>query len=102
MAVNIPLWDQISDLFSYGTQENSLGLLVTNGIDLLVIASVIIGLVFLLIGAINWITAEGKPDKLEHARNTVIHALVGLVLAVAAYAIWLLVVKQFLGINIDT
>lgn len=101
-AVTLPIWGKISDLFAYGTQENSLGQLITNLIDLILIVAIIIALIFLLVGAINWITGEGKPDKLEGARNTVIHAIVGLVIAVAAYVLWLVVVKDFLGIDIQT
>ncbi len=100
-TVNVNLWSRISDLFSYGTQPNSLGQLITKLIDVGIIAAVIVGLLFLIVGALNWITAEGKPDKLENARNTVIHAIVGLVIAVAAYVIWIAVVKQFLGIDIQ-
>lgn len=101
-SLNVNLWDQIFDLFTFGTQPNSLGQLVTKLVDLMIIVAIIIALFFLMVSAINWITSEGKPDKLEQARNNLIHAIIGLVIAVAAYVIWLLIVKQFLRIPIDT
>lgn len=56
-------------------------------IRLLVVMGGIVMILYLMVGAFNWITAEGKPDKLEHARNTVVHAIVGMVLLAATVAI---------------
>src|SRR3990167_3081289 len=57
------------------------------GIRMLVITATILLVLYLIIGALNWITAEGKPDKLEHARNTVLHAIVGMIVLAASIAI---------------
>lgn len=56
-------------------------------IRMLVIIGALIMVLYLIVGALNWITAEGKPDKLEHARNTVIHAIVGMIMLAATVAI---------------
>jgi len=59
------------------------------------------GLAFLLytiIGGINWITSAGDTQKVESAQKHITNALIGLVILVAAYAIFT-VVKTFLGIG---
>jgi len=46
---------------------------------------------WIIIAGFNWITTEGKPDKLEKARTQVIHAIVGLVVLISAYALTALI-----------
>ncbi len=99
LQISLPVGDQIKNIFAYNTEPNSLGNLIGNIVGLLLSVSLIISLFFVIIGGINWITAEGKPDKLEQARNTIIGSLIGLVLAMAAWAIWQLV-NRFFGLNL--
>ena len=56
-------------------------------------------LVFLVWGAIEWITAAGDKNDIEKARHKITNALVGLVILVGSYAIVLLV-ENILGINL--
>ena len=73
------------------------------------IISVIIGLmtvvggiyfIFLIItGAYNWIGAQGDKQKLTKARDTIMHALIGLVIMLGAYVI-ISVVGYILGFSI--
>lgn len=57
------------------------------------IINVIIGLVgfvavvVLIIGGINFITSQGDTSKVTKARNTILYGVVGLVVALLAYAI---------------
>ncbi len=55
-------------------------------------------ILWIIIAAFNWISAEGKPDKLEKARTSLIHAITGLVILIAAYAITGLI-GSILGID---
>lgn len=52
----------------------------------------------LIQGGIAWIGAGGDSGKLEKARNTIVQAVIGMIVLSATFAIWLLV-KQFLGIE---
>ena len=52
--------------------------------------------VFMLIwGGIRYTTSAGDSNKVTAAKNTIIYAIVGLVVAILAYAIVNLVVNQF-------
>lgn len=66
--------------------------------SLLVIAS-LLAFIFLILGGIQWITSGGDKTGMEAARNKITHAIVGLVIVGAAWAIMVLV-QNFLGVTI--
>jgi hypothetical protein len=54
---------------------------------------------FLILGGIQWITSGGDKAGMEAARNKIKHAIVGLIIVGAAWAIMILV-QNFLGVTI--
>ena len=58
-----------------------------------VILNVVIGLIgvvavaMIILGGIQYTTSQGQPDKVAQARNILIYSVVGLVVAVLAFAI---------------
>lgn len=63
----------------------------------LIYAVAIIVLIFMILwGAFEWITSEGEKEKIEAARNKIIHAIIGIVLFAVAFAI-IQVLGQFTG-----
>lgn len=76
-----------------------LGMLIGNVAGLLFIGGFILSLFFLITGAITWITSGGDKNSLENARNRIIHALLGLIILAAVWAIFTLV-GQFIGLDI--
>ena len=65
-----------------------------------VIAS-LIALAFLIYGGIRWITSGGDKAGVESARNTIVAALVGLVITFLAYFI-INIVFSFFGLDFAT
>lgn len=59
----------------------------------------IIAFIYLLLGAAQWITSGGDKTGLESARNKITHAIVGLIIVGAAWAIFVLVGNWF-GIDV--
>jgi len=53
-----------------------------------------IAIIVIIVGALNMTLAEGDASKIARARQTVIFALVGLVIAISAEAIIAFVVKN--------
>ncbi len=52
--------------------------------------TIVSGLFFLfafIIGAMNWITSDGDPQKLDKARHKMTNAAIGLTIVIAAYSI---------------
>ena len=98
MLVSLPIGDQIGDTFKYGTQENSLGQLIGNAVNVLIILAFFLFLIYFLIGGLNWISSAGDKSKLEGARDTLTNAVIGLAITAAAWAVWLLV-QKFFGVS---
>lgn len=64
--------------------------------NLIAIITIIAGVSFLfyfMFGAVNWITSGGDAQKAAAARNTILNALIGLVITVIAYPSILLIAK---------
>ncbi len=52
-----------------------------------------VSFLMIVIGGLRYILSEGSPESMSKAKNTIIYALVGLVIAMTAFAIVSLVVK---------
>lgn len=46
-----------------------------------------IAVLFVLIGSVRYVTANGDPGRLKQARDTILYALIGVVVALAAFTI---------------
>jgi ABC-type Fe3+ transport system permease subunit len=53
-------------------------------IDLLLRIAILAAIGFVLAGGVKFMTSQGQPDKIKAAITTLINALIGLVIAVAA------------------
>ena len=77
--------------------SNNFGNLIGAVITLLFVIAVIIALAFLVWGGLKWILSGGDKSAVEGARNTIVAAVVGLVIVFLAYFILNLVLTFFLG-----
>ena len=66
-------------------------------IDILIRIAALVAVGFVIYGGIRYITSQGSPDNTKEAQNTILHALIGLAIAVIATA-----VVAFLGNALDT
>lgn len=78
----------------------NLGQIVGAVVTFLLVIAVLIALFFLILGGIRWITSGGDKGKVESARNTIIAAIIGLVIAFLAFFI-LSVALQFFGLSLQ-
>ncbi|MFZ5845724.1 MAG: hypothetical protein ACOY0S_04700 [Patescibacteria group bacterium] len=77
----------------------AIGKLISNIVGLIFIFSFLLAFLYLLTGSVAWITSGGDKAGMETARNKVTHAIVGLIIVGAAWAIMVLV-QNFLGVTI--
>lgn len=68
-------------------QFSSIGGFIGKLIILLLIIAVIIAVFFLIYGGIKWITSGGDKTAVEGARNHIVAAIVGLLIALLAFFI---------------
>lgn len=80
------------NLQQFQTGEQLAGSSMTQLIVTLVDGAILIGalilLVYLVMGAINWITAGGDKGKVEAARNKIVQSVIGFVILVFVYTLY--------------
>lgn len=76
-----------------------LGSLISALVGTLLIVAALLAFFYLILGGIQWITSGGDKAGMEAARNKITHAIVGLIIVGAAWAVMLLV-QNFLGITV--
>lgn len=57
----------------------------------------LIAVAYIIIGGIQYVTSQGEPDRTKHAQETIINALIGLVVAIVAAS-----VVAFIGTRISS
>lgn len=77
----------------------NLGELISAATGALLIIAALLAFFYLILGGIQWITSGGDKAGMEAARNKITHAVVGLIIVGAAWAIMILV-QNFLGVDI--
>lgn len=78
----------------------SIGTLLANGINLLFVAAAILALGFLIFGGIKWLTSQGEKEGISKARETIVAAIVGLVIIFLSYIIVNFLLNLFVGVNL--
>jgi hypothetical protein len=69
--------------FTFWPPDNLL-LIILAILDMLLIIGGIIAVVFVVFGGIQFITSQGEPENIKHARATIINALIGLAITIIA------------------
>ena len=72
---------QPADLFSGGDA------LIPRLINLMLFIVGILSIIFLIFGGIRYVVSGGDKSKVDVAKNTILYAIVGLVVAILGYAI---------------
>lgn len=80
-------------------QITELGQLISALVGTILIIAALLAFIYLILGGIKWITSGGDKAGMEEARNKITHAIVGLIIVGAAWAIMTLV-QNFLGVQI--
>lgn len=69
------------------SQGDEVDTLIGNIITALLGLIGIVSVIFLIIGGFRYITAQGDSSQIASAKNTILYAIIGLVVALASYAI---------------
>lgn len=49
--------------------------------------SSLVAVIFIIVGGFNYMTSTGESTKIEKAKKTIIHAVIGLIICILAFAI---------------
>lgn len=70
-----------------GTGKNSLFTLVENIINLLLVIIGIISVIMIIVGGIRYTTSGGDAGQTKMAKDTILYAIIGLVVAIMSYSL---------------
>lgn len=71
------------------------------GITFLLVIAILLSVVFIIIGGIKWMTSGGDQSKIQQARNTVMAAVVGLIIGLLVFFIVGTILGLF-GVNMKS
>jgi hypothetical protein len=77
------------------TAINDIWLVAAAVVEILLRVSALVAVGFVVYGGIQFITAQGEPDKANKARQTIISALIGLVISIAAATVVTFIAGSF-------
>lgn len=86
-ATSNPGGQYIDNIKPTGTPSGSLTDLIKKVINVVLGVVGIIAVVMMIIGGISFITSQGDAGKVTKARNTILYGVVGLIVALLAFAI---------------
>lgn len=70
-----------------GESRTTAGDIIKKIIDFMLFAIGVVAVIMIIYGAIQYTTSAGDSGKVASAKNTIIYAIVGLIVAILAYAI---------------
>ena len=73
--------------------------IMANIINTLLVWGGAVALLFIIFGGFRYIISMGNPESVEKARNTVVYAILGLVLIFLAYLIVAYLLDDLLGVK---
>jgi len=79
------------------TQSDDFPTIVKNVINLLLLVIGMIAVIMIIIGGIRYVTSNGDQNQITGAKNTILYAVIGLVVAIMAFAIVNFVITAFTG-----
>ena len=75
------------------------GALFTDIINVLLVWGAAIAVLFIIIGGFRYIVSMGNPEGAEKARNTVLYAILGLILIFLSYLVVAYLLDDLLGVK---
>jgi hypothetical protein len=101
MSSTVNIRENLNNLVGQGGSavQYDLGIIIGSFVNVAILVGAIASLIFMIMGAIQWITAGGDTGKIDKARAKFVQSIVGLAVVASTYAIFL-VVQYFFGINV--
>lgn len=73
--------------------------LIGTGIQSFLLIAAIALLIFMLWGALDWITSGGEKEKVSKAQNKITNAVIGMVLVIVMLTVYQVIITQVLGLK---
>lgn len=75
--------------------SGDLSTILTTVTNILLFLMGAVSVIMIIIGGFRYVTSQGDQTQMQSAKNTILYAVIGVVVSIAAYAIVSFVVAQF-------
>ncbi len=93
-VINPPVDDP---LYTSADPNAAIGKILSTGIQIFFFVAAITAMIFLFLGALDWITSGGEKEKISKAQNKIMNAVIGLVLVVVVFVVFTVIMGTVLG-----
>ncbi len=83
--------------YSAGTSETTILDILGTAISVCLSLLGVIFIILIVLAGYNWMTAAGDQEKITKAQHTIRSAIIGLVIIVGAFAIWMFISNILIG-----
>ncbi len=83
--------------YDSGTSETTILEILGTGIRVGLSLLGVIFIILILLAGYNWMTAAGDQEKITKAQHTIRSAIIGLLIIVGAFAIWMFISRVIIG-----
>lgn len=98
--INVNTCPKTSQFGALCLGANQLGPVIANAINFLFVVAAILALAFLVMGGIKWLTSQGEKEGINKARETIVAAVVGLIIIFLSYLIVNFILNLFVGVSL--
>lgn len=84
-----------------GSPEKDLSALISVAVQSFIIVAALAALIYMLWGALEWVTSGGEKDKVAKAQQKITNAVIGVIAVVVAFTIFSVVAGRVLTV-VDT
>lgn len=82
--------------YGQGTDETTILKILGTGISVGLSLLGVIFIILILLAGYNWMTAAGDQEKISKAQHTIRSAIIGLLIIVSAFAIWMFISQMII------
>lgn len=79
--------DAVYEAAGCNKNTNKLPSTIQNILNAIIVISGLVAVVFVIIGGIQYMSSTGDPGKIKKAKDTILYALIGLIICVLSFAI---------------
>ena len=87
LAAQDPLETNLGSPSELGLPQLSLGTGLTRGVNALFVVAGALSVVFIVVGGLRYVLSNGEPRDIEAAKNTIMYAVLGLIISLLAFGI---------------
>ncbi|HSX14958.1 MAG TPA: hypothetical protein VLE72_03590 [Candidatus Saccharimonadales bacterium] len=87
LAVTIDNNGNVTGGSGFANPNTSIGTIIQKGVNVFAFVIGAISVIMVLVGALRYVLSAGNPQATNDAKNTILYAVIGVVIAFAALAI---------------